>query len=207
MKSLKVATTVLILAAIAALSFGCSSGSNAAATARTMTATVNKGNVSVSITGTGNLAYSQAENLAFEMAGTVQEVLVEEGDSVEEGEELAGLDTTEWGEQIKTLEKQLVSAERALAGAERQISANELAVSQAKLDLQTAEDSVADIPAVKAAQDMVDLAEASLKGAQAMYGTNPSVTSVQLQAIQQQLTDAKQNLQTVLAGTGFSLTS
>ena len=206
MKTLKLAATVLTLAGIGVLTFGCSASSSQAATTKTVTATVTRGDISVSITGTGNLAYARAENVAFQMAGTVEEVMVEEGQSVEQGAELARLDMSEWSQQVKVIGKQVVSAEHALAVAERQISGKEMAVRQAELDLQTATESLERVPAVKAAQDLVDMAEGSLKAAQAMYGMNPAVTSVQIQAIQQQLAEAQQNLRAVLAGTSYTAT-
>ncbi|MCJ7791958.1 MAG: biotin/lipoyl-binding protein, partial [Dehalococcoidia bacterium] len=73
-------------------------------------ATVQGGNLTIEITGSGNLALSSTEDLTFEMAGTVQEVLVEESDSVEEGQVLARLDTSEWEDELTTLELNLLQA-------------------------------------------------------------------------------------------------
>jgi len=52
------------------------------------------------------------------MAGTVQEVLVEEGDSVEEGQVLAKLDTSEWETELTALELALLQAKINLWNAE-----------------------------------------------------------------------------------------
>jgi RND family efflux transporter MFP subunit len=82
------------------------------------TAAVQGGNLTMEITGSGNLALSSTEDLAFEMAGTVQEVLVEEGDSVEEGQVLARLDTSEWESELTTLELNLLQAKISLENAE-----------------------------------------------------------------------------------------
>ena len=73
-------------------------------------ATVQGGNLTIEITGSGNLALSSTEDLTFEMAGTVQEVLVEEGDSVEEGQVIARLDTSEWENELTALELDLLQA-------------------------------------------------------------------------------------------------
>jgi len=81
-------------------------------------ATVQGGNLSIEITGSGNLALSSTEDLTFEMAGTVQEVLVEEGDSVEEGQVLAKLDTSEWETELTALELALLQAKINLWNAE-----------------------------------------------------------------------------------------
>ena len=67
-------------------------------------ATVQGGNLTIEIAGSGNLALSSTEDITFEMSGTVQEVLAEEGDSVEEGQVLAKLDTSEWENELTTLE-------------------------------------------------------------------------------------------------------
>jgi multidrug efflux pump subunit AcrA (membrane-fusion protein) len=52
------------------------------------------------------------------MSGTVEEVLVEVGDSVEEGQLLAKLDTSEWDKELRTLELDLLEAEINLESAE-----------------------------------------------------------------------------------------
>lgn len=81
-------------------------------------ATVQGGNLTIEITGSGNLALSSTEDLTFEMAGTVQEVLVEEGDSVEEGQVIARLDTSEWENELTALELDLLQAKINLWNAE-----------------------------------------------------------------------------------------
>jgi RND family efflux transporter MFP subunit len=92
--------------------------SGSAQTLQYQIATVQGGNLTIEITGSGNLALSSTEDLAFEMAGTVQEVLVEEGDSVEEGQVLARLDTSEWEDELTTLELNLLQAKINLENAE-----------------------------------------------------------------------------------------
>jgi RND family efflux transporter MFP subunit len=81
-------------------------------------ASVQGGNLSIEITGSGNLALSSTEDLTFEMAGTVQEVLVEEGDSVEEGQVIARLDTSEWENELTAVELDLLQAKINLWNAE-----------------------------------------------------------------------------------------
>jgi len=66
--------------------------------------TVQRGDLTIDITAIGNLELSLKEDLAFQMTGYVEEVLVEEGEFVEEGQLLAKLDTSEWAGQVKTLE-------------------------------------------------------------------------------------------------------
>jgi len=183
---------------------GCRKSTNT--TPEIQTATIQRGNLQSSITGTGNLNLAQTSDLAFEIAGTVHEVLVDEGDAVAEGQTLVSLDTTVWDEHVDKLEKALTTAQRNLKNAERQITAKELAVRQAELDLLTAQANAAEIPAVKAAQDIVDSIEASLQTARTMYGTNPSYWGSQIEYLNQALVQAKQNLQAIISGTSFNIT-
>ncbi|MBN2240001.1 MAG: HlyD family efflux transporter periplasmic adaptor subunit [Dehalococcoidales bacterium] len=67
--------------------------------------TIERGDLSLDVSAVGNLALSEKETLTFEMVGTVIDVLVEEGDYVEEGQVLAMLDTTDQEEQVENLEE------------------------------------------------------------------------------------------------------
>ncbi len=89
--------------------------------------TVQQGDLTIDIAAAGNLALSLTEDMAFEIAGTVEEVLVEEGDTVEEGQVLARLDTSEWDKELTNLEMDLVQADINLKNAE-------LALKQAELE-------------------------------------------------------------------------
>ena len=104
----------------------------------TLIVTIERGNLTVEITAAGNLALSRAEDLSFDLfyqEGTVEEVLVEEGDTVEEGQVLASLDIDEWDEQLSILEDGVTAAKRQLATEERDLF-------QAQINLQTAGDNL-----------------------------------------------------------------
>jgi multidrug efflux pump subunit AcrA (membrane-fusion protein) len=194
MKILKIILVILILGGLAVTWLGCGSDSDEAEALETQTVTVQSGDLTVEITAAGNLALSTTEDLAFDLfypEGTVEEVLVEEGDIVTEGQVLASLDTEEWEDELEDLQDKLTAAERALtakeraltqserkvidlerevtdkedavATAERQVTAKELSVSQAQLNLDTAEYNLGEIDEVKEAQDAVDDAELNLK--------------------------------------------
>jgi RND family efflux transporter MFP subunit len=109
MKALKILLTTLALCSISVLSLSCTSEPESSSEQQVVT--VQRGNLTVDITASGNLILSRTENLAFEMAGTVEEVLVEEGDSVEEGQLLARLDTSDWDNQLITLRRNLLQAQ------------------------------------------------------------------------------------------------
>jgi HlyD family secretion protein len=62
-------------------------------TASLITTTVKKGDVKKEITATGTVKYPEEVPLAFEQAGTVEEVYVQVGDTVTAGQVLAQMDT------------------------------------------------------------------------------------------------------------------
>ncbi len=130
MKSMGIWKIIMItslLCAVGISSFGCASKSDSTAMTENQVVTVQRGDLIIDITASGNLKLSRTADLAFELAGTVEEVLVEEGDSVKEGEVLAKLDTSEWEDQLTAKERDLLQAEINLKNAE--------------IALETAEDS------------------------------------------------------------------
>ncbi len=191
---LTIALTVIILAGLAGPLIGCGSESDEAETAENQIATVKRGDITVDITAAGNLALARTEDLAIDLfyqEGTVEEVMVEDGDTVTEGQALVRLDAQEWEDELEKLQDNLTGAERqvtaknralvqaerkvidaertaadkkdAVATAERQVTSKELAVSQAQLILDTAEYNLGEIDEVKEAQDAVDEAEDNLR--------------------------------------------
>ena len=89
MKLLKIMLISLVLCGIGVTSPSCASESEPAFEGQVVT--VQRGDLRVDITGVGNLALSRTEDLAFDLfyqEGTVEEVLVEEAESVL-GEQLA----------------------------------------------------------------------------------------------------------------------
>lgn len=116
MRVLKTIVITLVLVSISIASLSCTSESEPAA--EYQLATVQLGNLTVDITSSGNLALSVVEDLAFEISGTVEAILVEEGDSVEEGQLLVKLDTSEWEKELTNLELDLIQAEINLENAE-----------------------------------------------------------------------------------------
>ena len=98
-KILKILLVTLVLGGLVVASFGCGAESDEAESPETQIITAQRGNLTVDITAAGNLALSRTEDLVFDLffqEGTVEEVLVEEGDAVEEGQVLARLDMEEW---------------------------------------------------------------------------------------------------------------
>jgi RND family efflux transporter MFP subunit len=160
---------LLLSGILIAAAAGCTSQETPEETGPT-TATVTRGDITVEVTASGNLDFSKEEELAFDMAGTVEEIFVEEGDSVSEGQVVATLDTADWEEQVRSLRLSVLSArinleqaEQALDEAESettvsitgdvvvrdccdddQIRILEMQLEQAQLRLEDAEQSLAD---------------------------------------------------------------
>ena len=93
MKLSKIMLITLVLCSISVLSPSCAYES-ASAVSEDQVITVQRGNLTIDITAADNLALSAREDLPFQTAGFVKEVLVEEGDAVEKGQVLVSLDTT-----------------------------------------------------------------------------------------------------------------
>jgi len=183
-RTLKITTAVFILLGLLVSLFGCGSKSDETAS-ENQVATVQRGNITVDITAAGNLALSRTEELAFELfyptgtMGTVEEVLVDEGDPVEEGQVLARVDSSEWEEQLTILEDRVTTAERL-------VTAKQRALVQVKLSLIDAENALDEALAtyvwpaeiytarerVRSAESDLEEAQAVLRGDQLIYDRN-----------------------------------
>ncbi|MBI4186092.1 MAG: biotin/lipoyl-binding protein [Chloroflexi bacterium] len=230
MKLLKIMLLTLLLGSLAVSLAGCGSKPASSSVPGNQVVAVQRGNLTLDITAAGNLALSRTEDLPFGIAGTVEAVLVEEGDSVEQGKVLARLDTSEWEEQVKALEEQLIAAkrnlttkeravttaernlaakeravttaERTLLAKERVVIAKELALRQEQIDLQTAEYNLSQIDDVKKAQDDIDDAEYDLRIAQAMWkrAVKSGASEDELDYWREQIISAKARLATAQEG-------
>jgi len=169
----KTVRALLIAALAGGLVFslaGCTPRQEAAAP-QVETAAVTRGDITVDITAAGNLSYALEEDLAFEAAGWVEDILVEEGDAITDGQLLAWLDTSDLEmdvvqaeasllqakasqksalanleqaeEDLKTLKRQNIHGYRRDI-AELNLEATELRLSAAELSLGAAQDSLAE---------------------------------------------------------------
>lgn len=100
---------------------------------------VERGDLSVTVSGSGNIKVTNERELTFVTGGKVDQIYVEEGDSVSEGEKLASLETD--------------SLEVALTQAQVNYTQAQLTLQTAEYDLEQAQDvySTADITAARAA--------------------------------------------------------
>jgi RND family efflux transporter MFP subunit len=109
---------VMLLALLVLPVVGCSPDSEDGTGDETTTYTVVRGDITAEVSASGNLAFSTTEDLAFDMEGTVEDVFVEEGDVVTEGQVVATLDTADWEDQLRSLRISLLSAKSSLKQAE-----------------------------------------------------------------------------------------
>jgi multidrug efflux pump subunit AcrA (membrane-fusion protein) len=131
MKPWKILLTISLIAAISLATFGCSSESGSDTDGEMQTATVTTGELSTYISAGGNLEFASSETMRFETAGTVVEILVENGDLVQAGDILAKLDTS-------ALEDSLTTAEKAFKTKGLDLNAAERSVTTSGIDLETA---------------------------------------------------------------------
>jgi len=191
-KQAKIALTAFTLVGLLVPLFGCASESDSATVPQDQVVTVQRGNLTIDITAAGNLALSRAEDLAFDLfyqEGTVAEVLVEEGDTVEEGQVLARLDTSEWDDELSALEDKVTATERQLTAAERQLLTKQRGLVQAEISLINAKIALEEAEAkyiwpediftaresLRAAERQVKEAQAVLRGEEAVYDSQTGV--------------------------------
>jgi len=170
MKLLKIMLITLILGGLAVPVSGCGSESEEAELLESQVVTVQRGDLTIDIPAAGNLVLSLKEDLAFDIfypEATVEEVLVEESESVEEGQVLARLDTSEWDDNLEVLEDKLTDAERQLTVKKRVLATEERDLLQAQINLQTAEYNLDVMAKVQKINDAIEEEEFKVKLAKA----------------------------------------
>jgi len=162
---LKIILITFIIGALPVPLLSCGSASDEAELSENQVVTVQRGNLVIDITAVGNLALSHTEDLAIDLfyaEGTIEEVLVEEGDTVEEGQVVVKLDTEEWEDELSTLEDTVTAAERNLTTKGRELIQAEINLKNSEIALDEAE-GIYTWPEIKVAQSDVDAAEAFLQ--------------------------------------------
>ncbi|MFH1639433.1 MAG: HlyD family efflux transporter periplasmic adaptor subunit [Chloroflexota bacterium] len=131
-KLLRIMLGILMAGSIAMPLVGCTTGQTTASDLQV--AKVVRGSLTVDIVAGGNLTLSKKEDLAFKVAGTAAEVLVQEGETVTEGQVIARLDATPLEEAVVTAERAVRTADIDLETAED----GEFKIKTAEYDLETA---------------------------------------------------------------------
>lgn len=142
-----------------------------------------RGDLSVIVSGGGNIAVADEADLTFVSSGKVDEIYVEEGDEVSEGEVLARLDTS-------ALELALTEAEAAIKQAEAAIKQAEAAIKQAETDWKQADYDRRLLKRAEVESRRRKIAESQLEAA----GLKIEAADLQLEAANSQLVAAEEAL-------------
>ncbi len=174
MRLSRVLLVLLLLCGVGVLSLSCASKS--ASAPQGQVTTVKRGNLSTEITAVGNLALSKKVDLAFDIPSSfatasnplsVEQVLVQEADSVKEGQVLAKLDTAAWDDQLTSLGDRVTTANTTLTQKQRAVTSAERAVATAERNVTLAERGVTDAErAVTSARYSFIQAQINLNNAQ-----------------------------------------
>ena len=114
---------------------------------------VKRGTLLDDVTASGSVTFPELESLRFDISGTIAELLVEEGESVFEGQLLILLDDV----TIAALESSVANAEIALQDASKNLA--DLLNGESSLEIAVAESNLADarVISINAGEDLTDL--------------------------------------------------
>ena len=188
----KIIKAMLIVLAVAGLAIplsGCASTSEVASL-ESQTVTVEHGDITVDITATGNLSYALAEDLAFEIGGYVEEVMVEEGDEVSEDQVLASLDTSDLELAVTEAEKAVENAQVAVLQEQASKISAEANWKQADYNRRVLQGALAESRQRKIAELQVEAAKLSLEAAELKL----EMTNSDLVSAEEDLTEAQEEL-------------
>ncbi len=99
--------------------------------------------VSGAVTAEGRLVPARNAELSFSVGGTVEEILVQEGDQVEAGDPLVRLDAAIQESTLNQAQAELAAAEARQQSAEAQLAAAQAGVTSAELGIQASEANLA----------------------------------------------------------------
>ena len=114
---------------------------------------VKRGTLLDDVTASGSVTFPELESLRFDISGTIAELLVEEGESVFEGQLLILLDDV----TIAALESSVANAEIALQDASKNLA--DLLNGESSLEIAVAESNLADarVISINAGEDLTDV--------------------------------------------------
>lgn len=162
----------------------------AAATQPTPAIAIPTVELSLGVSGTGVVLANQSSDLVFQVQGTVNEVLVEEGDVVTKGQVLARLDTRLFDQQLQQAQAQLESAQAQEAALTEAPKAYDVRAAQAQLT--AAQAALAQLQTGPKSQDVENLRAAVTTAQTNLQATKDrlSIAKTQAESQMQQLTDA-----------------
>jgi multidrug efflux pump subunit AcrA (membrane-fusion protein) len=138
----------LVVVVIIAGYFIFRSRTTSTATTKTNTVKVAKGDLTVSVSGSSNIVAESNVTLNFQSAGIVNAILVEEGDSVKKGQQLATIDARDLQYQVASAEAAYKSAQAKLSqllegsGRSSDLTSAQAAVTSAQAQLNSAQEKL-----------------------------------------------------------------
>ncbi|MFC6592698.1 efflux RND transporter periplasmic adaptor subunit [Deinococcus lacus] len=147
-----------------------------------------KGDLVRTVTGSGTAKAETSRNLSFSVAGTVAEVLVAVGDTVEKGQLLARLDTSAQQREIESAESGVRSAEADLRRAEAEVQRAQGEVTRAQGEVPKAQAEL------ERAQAEVERAQAAERDLQRDSARSTQTAQLAVAAAQEGLRSAESRL-------------
>ncbi|MCP5100600.1 MAG: HlyD family efflux transporter periplasmic adaptor subunit [Chloroflexi bacterium] len=167
------------------------------------TATARVGDLVVSATGAGTIIPAQEIELSFSTNGTLTELLVQIGDSVQVGDLLARVEDADAQQALVNAQIQLTQSmmQTDASSTEVGISYDDISVEQAEINLAIVQAALDDLLDWEPDEDAIAAAEAALVSAEASYNaargqeaassTNISVNRISVDQAERSLADAQ----------------
>ncbi|MDQ4078570.1 MAG: efflux RND transporter periplasmic adaptor subunit, partial [Chloroflexota bacterium] len=159
---------------------------------------VERGTIEATVNATGNVEANKQISLSFRAPGHVANVLIAEGDLVQEGERLARLDTTDLEFAVAQAESNVAAQQAQLR--QLQAPASESEIQAAEATLESARSALTQLESGPDPEDLraaeASLASARQNLAQVQQGANPA----EVEAARAQLSAAQLALQRLEAG-------
>ncbi len=170
---------------LAALTLAACAGGPPPNTAANETTIVRRGDLTVTVSSSGTVQPTRSANLSFGATGTVEKVLVDEGQTVKQGQELGALDIRDLNQQVLQSEANLKTAQARLEQAksgnatEQDLAAQQANVAAAEAQAQKARTGNVTQADIANAQAAVRNAEAGLARARSGNVTPADIASAE----------------------------
>ena len=187
LRQLQRVTAIFVASLLLAACAGAGAASNA--TTGNETVKVERGTLRVNVNGSGTVQPEQSAALNFGSNGTVDKVLVKEGQAVKKGDVLATLDSSDLDQQVLQMEANLETAQARLEQAktgnakEEDKRAAKAGIDIAKAQLEKAKTGNVTQADIDAAQAQINQAQAQLRKVQ-QGGTQADIDAAQAQVNQ-----------------------
>jgi HlyD family secretion protein len=181
---------ILIIGILGLALVSCGSQTSSASTA---TATITRGELIQSVSGSGQVKPAQDTSLNFGTSGIVAQVLVKEGQQVQQGARLAAIDTTDLDQQVLQAAANLKSAQAAISALKD--GPKETDIRTAKAQLEAAQIQLKQQQQGNARASDIASARAQLRASQADLATLKNPGPADISAAQLRVSQAQANVQ------------